>query len=175
MFDKEIRITGKHGQYMNMLSNNFGETGAKLFNRNIDVYVQAPLVGFLFQRKADRDMTTKDNSGKLFDAHILKDQMITSQDNLTFNMQLILLLDKEHESDEEKRIDKAFRNFGKDENDLELFNSYARGGIEVLYEKLIQGASKPDNFIENLTIFSDDITHLFNDNIDKDQLISLLK
>ena len=120
-------------------------------------------------------MTTKDNSGKLFDAHILKDQMITSQDNLTFNMQLILLLDKDYESDEEKRIDKAFRNFGKDENDLELFNSYARGGIEVLYERLIQGASKPDNFIENLTIFTDDITQLFNENIDKEQLISLLQ
>lgn len=175
MFDKEIRIIGKHGLYLNMLANTFGETSAKLFTRNIDVYVQSSLVGFLFQRKADKDMTTKDSNGKLFDAHILKDQMISSQDNLFFNMQLILLLDKEYEPNEEKRIDKAFRNFGKDERDLELFDSYVRGGIEVLYEKLIEGASKPDDYIENLKLFTDDISQLFYGNFDKEQLISLLK
>lgn len=174
MFDKEIRITGKHAQYMVMLANNFGETGTKLFNRNIDVYVQAPVVGFLFQRKAVKDLVTKDVNGKLPDAHILKDQMLTSKDNLVFNMQLILLLDKDYEPDEEARIDRAFRNFGKDEKDMELFDAYVRGGIEVLYEKLIQSASNNDTFIDNLRNFTDDINNFFNTNIDTEELLAVL-
>lgn len=175
MFDKEIRITGKHGLYTNMLANNFGEINAKLFNRNIDVYVQAPIVGFLYQRKALKDTTTKDQNVKVPDAHILKDQMINAKDNLTFNMQLILLLDENYEKNEEERINRAFRNFGKDEKDLELFDSYVLGGIEVLYEKLLQNASKPDDYIENLTMFTNDVNDLFNSEVNREELLTKLQ
>ena len=91
MFDKEVRLTGKHARYMILLANNLGETNAKLFNRNIDVYVQAPIVGFLYKRKGSKDNDMKDPNGKVYDAHILKDQMLNAKDNLVFNMQLILL------------------------------------------------------------------------------------
>lgn len=40
--------------------------------------------------------------------------------------------------DEEKRIDKAFRHYGQDPADEERFDSYVRGGIDVLYEKLVE-------------------------------------
>lgn len=172
MFDKEFRFTGKHAEYVTKLSSNFGETKAKLFDRNVDVYVQAPIVGFLFQRRAEKDLT-KDESGKIIDAHILSDQVLTSKNDLVFNMQLILLLDKMYEPSEEERVDKAFRNFGKDEKDLELFESYVRGGIEVLYEKLIQDASTTDDYIQNLTGFTDEINDLYNSKVNLQELQGL--
>lgn len=172
MFDKEVRLIGKHAQYMSLLASNFGEINAKLFNRNIDVYVQAPIVGFLYQKKSEKDVKNKDL--KIPDAHILKDQMINAKDNLVFNMQLILLLDKDYEPDEEKRIDKAFRHFGKDEKDFELFESYVLGGIEVLYQKLIENAGKSDDFIYKLTSFTDEINSRYYSEIDKDVLLNSL-
>lgn len=33
---------------------------------------------------------------------------------------------------------------GDDPKDEERFDSYVRGGVDVLYEKLIEGASNPD-------------------------------
>ena len=36
------------------------------------------------------------------------DRVIYSQEELMFNFRLIMLLDKQYEPDEEKRIDKAF-------------------------------------------------------------------
>lgn len=174
MFDKEVRITGIHAQYMVMLAGNFGETSAKIFNRNIDVYMQAPIVGFLYQRKSSKDQTVREKNEKIPDAHILKDQMIASKDNLTFNLQLILLLDEKYEPDAEKRIYKAFNELGKDEKDLELFESYLLGGIEVLYEKLIRGASSADEYIEKLASFTDDIQIMFNSKVDKEQILGLL-
>lgn len=174
MFDKEVRLTGKHAHYMILLANNLGETNAKLFNRNIDVYVQAPIVGFLYKRKGSKDNDMKDSNGKVYDAHILKDQMLNAKDNLVFNMQLILLFDSEYEQNEENRIDHAFRSFGKDECDFELFESYLLGGIEVLYEHLIADAAKTDDFIENLSSFVDDINERFNQNVNKEKLLDSL-
>lgn len=172
MFDKEFRFTGKHAKYVTMLSNNFGSTKSKLFDRNVDVYVRSPIVGFLFQRKSEKDFL-KDENGKVFDAHILRDQVLTSKENLIFNMQLILLLDKSYEADETKRVDKAFKNFGKDESDLELFESYVRGGIEVLYEKLIQNGSTSDDYIQNLADFTDEINEMHNSKVDIEKLQKL--
>ena len=45
--------------------------------------------------------------------------------------------DEEYEPDEEDRINKAFRVMGKDPKDMERFDSYVRGGVDVLYEKII--------------------------------------
>lgn len=174
MFDKEIRITGKHADFMIKLTNNFNKVGTKLFNRNIDVYVQAPIVGFFYQRKSKKDLTTKDDTGKLRDTHILKDQILAVRDNLIFNMQLILLLDTKYECNETERINKAFRYLGKNKEDIEMFESYVLGGIEILYEKLIQNASKTDDYIDNLTSFTDDIDNYYNSKIDKEKLLQQL-
>ena len=168
MFDKEFRFTGKHANYVTKLSSKFGDTTAKIFDSNVNVYVQAPIVGFLFQKKSPIDNSSEDT------AHILRDQILGYKQDLEFNMQLILLLDKEYEPDETKRVDKAFRNFGKDENDIELFSSYVRGGIEILYEKLIENASTSDDYIQNLCDFTNQINELYNSKVNITELQNLL-
>lgn len=76
---------------------------------------------------------------------------------MKINFQLIILLDKEYENDEEKRMEKAFRNLADDENDIELFESYVRGGIEILYEKCISDSTQKDDFMDNIINFLEEL------------------
>ena len=49
----------------------------------------------------------------MYNQNVMGDRVIYSQEELTFNFRIIMLLDKEYEPDEEKRIDKAFRHMGR--------------------------------------------------------------
>ena len=98
--------------------------------------------------------------------------MINASDQLKFILRLILLLDKEYEPDEAKRIDKAFRYFGTEE-DLALFDQYVLGGVEVLYEKLIEGANGPDEYIERLYDFVEEFNDRFNSGISNEDIVNL--
>ena len=79
-------------------------------------------------------MDTTPNGGT---TKIFADIQMKNSDDLNFNYRLIMLLDKENESDSEKRIEKAFRGI-KNENDELLYNQYVLGGVEVLYENIIE-------------------------------------
>ena len=54
MFDKEYSFKGIHAEKVSKLTAKFDET-TSLFERNFDVYMMAPVVGFLYGRKADLD------------------------------------------------------------------------------------------------------------------------
>ena len=101
------------------------------------------------------------------------DRVIYSQEELMFNFRLIMLLDKEYEPDEDKRIDKAFRHMGNEPEDEERFDSYVRGGVEVLYEKLIEGGTEPDDYINRLYEFVEEFHDRFNAEIANEELLKL--
>lgn len=170
MFDSQIRVTGRHAQYLVELTAVFDEkSNAKLFETYMDVYVTAAIVGLLHHRRAD-----KDNSGD-FEGHknIFAEQVLRIKDDLEFAMQMMLLTDVEYEPDEEKRIDKAFRYFGKDENDLKRFESYVYGGIDILHERLVEGGGDPIEYIVRMQEFVEDIDSQFNEGITPDTIMSL--
>ena len=49
MFDKQYRFKGKHALYVSRLTSAFDEDSkAQLFSRNVDVYANAPIIGFLY-------------------------------------------------------------------------------------------------------------------------------
>ena len=54
-------------------------------------------------------------------------------------------------------MEKAFRNLADDEKDVELFESYIRGGIEILYEKCVATSIQKDDFMENIVGFLEEI------------------
>ena len=168
MFDKQYRFSGSHAEKVNELTAVFDEESkAKLFERNLDVYINAPLIGFLYGRKG-----IKNSDGNVSFQNIFPEQMIHASDQLKFILRLILLLDKEYEPDEAKRIDKAFRFFGKEE-DLALFDQYVLGGVEVLYEKLIEGANGPDEYIARLYDFVEEFNDRFNSGISNEDIVNL--
>ena len=165
MFDKEYAFKGKHAQMVSDLTKKFDIMNNQIFQRNYDVYLLAPIIGFLYQRKADVDYSPNINPTKIFGDILMK-----NIDDLMFNYRLIMLLDKKNEPNAEKRIEKAFRG-NKDENDEALYESYVRGGVEVLYEKLMEGVTAPEEYVNKLYDFLEEFDERYNQNIDMEQVL----
>lgn len=169
MFRKQYRFTGTHADMVNELTAIFDDSAkVKLFEHNYDVYINAPIIGFLYHRKGK-----KNTNSEIADQNIFPEQMINNSEQLTYLLRLILILDSEYEADEEKRLDKAFREFGKDESDLILFDSYVLGGVEVLYEKLIAEASGTGDYINRMYDFIEEFNERFNEDITNKAILEL--
>lgn len=147
------------------------------FLLSIDVLKNAPLVGFLYHRIADVDRTTKNpETNTVYTFSIMEKQMVNAHDELMFNFRLIMLLDKENEPDDTERINKGLRHFAEDPRDRYRFESYIRGGIDVLYEKLMgNDAESADEYMRNLYDFVEDFNEMFNDAVDTDKLMEKLR
>ena len=174
MFDKQYRFKGRHAVRVDQLTSAFDTVSkAKLFDRNVDVYTNAPLVGFLYGRLADPDDEKNPENGQVYNQNVMGDRVIYSQEELMFNFRLIMLLDAAYEHDKEARINEAFRHMGEDPADEERFDSYVRGGVDVLYEKLIEGANSPDDFVTKLFEFLAEFDERFNSSVSSDDILSL--
>lgn len=174
MFDKQYRFRGRHAVRVDELTSIFdSDSKAKLFERNVDVYANAPLVGFLYGRTADPDDTRNPETNQVFNQNVMGDRVIYSQEELLFNFRLIMLLDKEYEPDEDVRINKAFRHMGEDPADEARFDSYVRGGVDVLYEKLIEGVSSPDEYVMRLYDFVEEFQEKFNEEMSNEDILKL--
>ena len=174
MFDKQYRFRGRHAVRVDELTSVFdSDSKAKLFERNVDVYVNAPIVGFLYGRTAEPDDTRNPETNQVFNQNVMGDRVIYSQEELLFNFRLIMLLDKEYEPDEDVRINKAFRHMGEDPADEARFDSYVRGGVDVLYEKLIEGVSSPDEYVMRLYDFVEEFQEKFNEEMSNEDILKL--
>ncbi len=170
----ENRFKGKHALRVDQLTGVFDELSkAKLIDRNVDVYTNAPLIGFLYGRTADLDDLKNPETGQIYNQNVMGDRVIYSGDELQYNFWLIMLLDANYEPDEEKRIDKAFRHYGQNPADEERFDSYVRGGIDVLYEKLVEGDSTPEAFANRHYEFIDEFNDRFNSEISSNDILQL--
>lgn len=170
MFDKEYSFKGSHAEKVIKLTAPFSsESNSGLFQRNLDVYLVAPIVGFLYGRKAE--MKTG------IDRVINHTQLIYEKTNLIFNYRLIMLLDEKYEPNVDERLNKAFRYFGSDKaaDDEALYEAYVRGGVDVLYEKLIETANSPDDYIKNLYDFLEEFDERYNQAVSTEDIIDLCK
>lgn len=61
----------------------------------------------------------------------------------------------------------------QDPADEERFDSYVRGGIDVLYEKLVEGENTPEAFANRLYEFIDEFNDRFNSEISTDDILQL--
>ena len=129
-FHGDVVLTGKHARYVDALWQQ-NQINNSYFKRLVDLYAFAAIIGFRTNRKSNSDPDTEDK-------RTIQTQQLVNFSLLNDLMKLFLLLDKSMGSDEE-RVNKAFRG-PKDEEEfnenVEMFNSYVRGGIEVLYEEL---------------------------------------
>lgn len=189
MFDKQYRFYGSHAYKVKALKSYFGQNSKlQIFQRSVDLLVNAPLIGFLYTRNTPENRE-KDQDGNSQEENVFLEQINTSRDAQLFNFQLIMLLDESYEPDLKKRKDSAFKFYNNDlsednenlspENlyrkertirDLKHYYGYLRGGIDILYSKLIEGCGSTEDFIEHLVDFILDFNERFNDEIDKDDL-----
>lgn len=159
MFENDYNITGKHATYLKFLAvknagNREGDessaTAARIFERYIDVYMNAAIWGLLYERTAEKDTVSDDR------ARIYADAYANERDNCVFLYRMVMLLDKKTVLEPSVRIDRAFRyDVQEDKKDafaqnMELFHSYVRGGIEVMYEQFTEGCSTREDYMNKI-------------------------
>lgn len=154
MFENDYTITGKHATYLKFLAvKNSKEdadasvTSAKLFERYIDVYMNAAVWGLLYERTAKKDTSSDDR------ARVYADAFANERDNCVFLYRMVMLLDKTTDIAPEERVNRAFRydtQADKAEEfkaNMELFHDYVRGGIELMYEQFTDGCTTRDDYL----------------------------
>lgn len=169
MFENDYSITGKHATYLKFLAKKNSKDddspdnpiAAKLFDRYIDVYMNAAVFGLLYARTAKRDTGSDDR------ARVYADAFANERDNCVFLYRMVMLLDKSIELTPEERVDRAFRYDALPEKteefkqNMELFNDYVRGGIEVMYEQFTDGCQTQDDYLsktyEVMTTFKNEL------------------
>lgn len=175
LFEKEYSFRGIHAEKVIKLTAQFDEKStSKLFASNVNVYKIAPIIGFLYQRKAELDKTPNGETTKIF-----PNELSNHLTDLKYSYQLIMLLDKKNEASFDERLNKAFRYYGNESEqtlaDEQLFEQYVRGGIDVLYEKLIENAINPDDYLKNLYDFMEEINDRYNSVVTSDSILELCR
>ena len=133
-FNKEYVFKGKHAKYVKELKE-------VLFDRNVDVLILAPIIGLAYNRRGSIDNCNSQNTET---TKIFSDVMINTSNKNIFNFRLCILNSPEFTDEEKKDI--AFKYYtGDDDQHADLFaravnvyNSYILGGVEILYEDMLQ-------------------------------------
>ena len=144
MFSCYIFVSGKYASWLKFLSektekNDKSEKVAGVFKRDIDVYLTAAVIGLNFGLRREAD----NNSDK---AKIHVDTVLKEQNNLMFIFRIAMLVDNSTGLNADEKINRAFKSPDTPEN-IELFNSYVRGGIEWLYEQFTEGTTTKDDYL----------------------------
>lgn len=112
-----------------------GKSSRFIFKRLVDLYAIAAIVGLKAKRKSPED---HDESGAKRTVQLK--QLSENCQVLLPIMKMILIFDDSRDMTFEQKLESAFV-IPEEESlykaNMELFNSYARGGIEYLYEKLV--------------------------------------
>lgn len=174
MFERDYNFKGKHANIVTQLTTEIdSDTKFKLFERNIDVLIIAPIVGYLYGKMAKRDEegAATDNVKK-----INFDQMNRESKTLNFNYELIMLLHNKDKLSIENRLDNAFRYSSGSEEKKEcdkIFEQYVLGGIEILEEKLLKDATTIDDYINNIYNFISEYNDRYNKEISEEDILEM--
>lgn len=130
----EMFFVGKHRDYVDQLWT-LNKIQESFFRRLVDLYAIAAIVGLKVNRKSEE---VKDDSD--IKRTVQMKQLTENYQTLLPIMRLVLIMDESRNLSLEQRLESAFV-IPEDEDtykaNMELFNSYARGGVEYLYEQLI--------------------------------------
>lgn len=130
----EMFFVGKHRDYVDQLWT-LNKIQESYFKRLVDLYAIAAIVGLKTKRKSAEQ---KDDSD--IKRTVQMKQLNENYQTLLPIMRLVLIMDDSRSLSLEERLESAFmipENEETYKSNMELFNSYARGGIEYLYEKLV--------------------------------------
>lgn len=157
MFENDYALTGKHATYLKYLAvknskedDDATTASARLFERYIDVYMNAAVWGLLYSKKAKRDSSSDDR------ARVYADAFANERENCVFLYRMVMLLDKSTDLSSEERVDRAFRYDTQPEKadafheNMELFHEYVRGGIELMYENFTGGCSTREDYLNKV-------------------------
>lgn len=130
-----IVLNGRFARYANAMwtQNKIDENSR--FVKLLDMYAIAAIVGLRIGKRLSDDRTSEDKRT------IQLDQIAKQYKRFLTIMQVILLIDDSRHLNPEEKVEIAFDTNPKSEEiyrkNMDLFHSYARGGLEYLYNKLV--------------------------------------
>ncbi len=130
----EMIFVGRHRDYVDKLWR-LNKIQESFFKRLVDLYAIAAIVGLKAKRQSREE---KDDSD--IKRTVQMKQLTENYQTLLPIMQMILIMDDSRGYTLEQKLESAFiipEDIDTYKANMELFNSYARGGIEYLYEQLI--------------------------------------
>jgi hypothetical protein len=160
MFREDYILRGKHATYAkNLVESTEKLQGKKMkygvIRYGIDLIQIAPLIAAAYRIKKPLDKETADSDRYTIQANAV----IKQQENLENIFRLILLTDEMDEYTSEELIKRAFKEDEIEEKakqNMEIFNSYVRGGIEFLHDTFSENATTEDDCLNEIkNIFSE--------------------
>ena len=130
----EMIFTGKHRDYVDKLWTQ-GKIQDSFFRRLVDLYAIAAIVGLKANRRSPEERDESD-----IKRTVQMKQLNENYQTLLPIMRMILIMDNSRGLSFEEKLENAFQipeSLEVYKTNMELFNSYARGGIEYLYEHLV--------------------------------------
>ena len=130
----EMMFVGKHRDYVDKLWT-LNKIQESFFKRLVDLYAIAAIVGLKAKRRSPEE---KDDSD--IKRTVQMKQLSENYQTLLPIMRMILIMDDSRGYTLEQKLESAFvipEDIETYKENMELFNSYARGGVEYLYEQLI--------------------------------------
>lgn len=162
----EMTFVGKHKDYVDKLWTQ-GKIKESYFKRLVDLYAIAAIVGLKAKRRSPEE---KDDSG--MKRTVQMKQLNENYQTLITIMRLVLIMDDSRNMTFEEKLESAFA-IPEDEAtykaNMELFNSYARGGVEYLYEKLVLRVPDVDEDYTDYRLAN--IVALISNPIEADEII----
>lgn len=136
------------------------------------------LFGMIYGRKS-----SVDNNTSIIPIKINYQQLTNRSSSIDYNKELILLLNKKDSIDVNERINKAFRYIYGNKEEYQLkkteceieYLEYVLGGVEVLYEKIMEN-NKPrdiDEYLDNIFEFISEVRERTSSAMSDDELYNL--
>ena len=181
MFKKQVGFFGTHAQKITELEKiKEGYEEYKFMPRFLDTYMIAPLLGVLYNRKEAEDKDSVDGT-PVSSRTIFGETLMKQEADLIMIFRMVMLFDQRDTLDLEERVRRAFKDFPNREhndnhqNNMKLFNEYARGGISLLHEKVTKDAMGFDSYITNYYDFIEEFKMDFIDKADFSEIEHELK
>lgn len=140
LFNQLYQIKGLHADMVRKITDVMG-------CRNIDVFYISLVLG-LWQGCS----VEPDNESKIEPAKIDPEQMIRYGQDIEYLYELVMMNDKSSSISLKERVDKAFKIKGTDkaEKDEARFTSIMLGGLEFLYNNIIENTTSKEDIFNNI-------------------------
>lgn len=130
----EMIFVGKHRDYVDKLWT-LNKVQESYFKRLVDLYAVAAIVGLKAKRRSPEERDESD-----IKRTVQMKQLTENYQTLLPIMRMVLIMDDSRGYSLEEKLESAFvipEDIDTYKENMELFNSYARGGVEYLYEHLV--------------------------------------
>lgn len=145
-----IVLNGRFARYADAMWTQNKIDDKSKFSKLLDLYAVAAIIGFRKGRRLEDDKLTSEKRT------IQLDQVASNYTRFYTIMQVILLLDDSRGLEPAEKAKMAFDTNPKSEmtysENMELFHSYARGGLEYLYEVLVTRPVGMDDEFEDARV-----------------------